>query len=58
MPTSLMTSRTVRHDCDLHGIQMKRGEKVGTLAVIADRDPAVYQDADDVKSGNGWKGRR
>jgi cytochrome P450 len=41
-------ARTVREDCEFHGIQMKKGEKIGTLAVIADRDPEVYENPDDV----------
>jgi cytochrome P450 len=41
-------ARTVRNDCEFHGIQMKRGEKIGALAVIADRDPAVYENPEDV----------
>jgi cytochrome P450 len=40
--------RTVRNDCELEGIKLKRGEKIGTLAVIADRDPAEYDNPDDV----------
>ena len=41
-------SRTVRQDCELNGIQMKKGEKIGALAVIADRDPAEYDGPDEV----------
>jgi cytochrome P450 len=41
-------ARTVRNDCEFQGIQLKRGEKIGTLAVIADRDPAEYDHPDDV----------
>ncbi len=41
-------ARTVRVDCELHGIQLKQGEKIGALAAIADRDPAEYDSPDDV----------
>jgi cytochrome P450 len=41
-------ARTVRVDCELDGVVMKQGEKVGTLVAIADRDPNVYDDPDDV----------
>ena len=41
-------ARTVREDCELNGIQLKKGEKIGTLAVIADRDPGEYDHPDDV----------
>ena len=41
-------ARTVRVDCEFNGIQLKRGEKIATLAVVADRDPAEYDNPDDV----------
>jgi len=41
-------ARTVRDDCEFHGIKLKRGDKIATLAVIADRDPEVYEDPDGV----------
>jgi cytochrome P450 len=41
-------ARTVREDCELHGIKLKRGEKIGALAAVADRDPDVYEDPDGV----------
>ncbi|MGD9793815.1 MAG: cytochrome P450 [Acidimicrobiia bacterium] len=41
-------ARTVRVDCELNGVVMKRGEKIGTLAVLADRDPSAYESPEDV----------
>jgi cytochrome P450 len=41
-------ARTVRVDCELNGVVMKRGEKIGTLAVLADRDPAAYENPEEV----------
>ena len=40
--------RTVRQDCEFNGIQLRKGEKIAALAVMADRDPAVYDSPDDV----------
>ena len=31
--------RTVRQDCEFNGIQLRKGEKIAALAVMADRDP-------------------
>ena len=41
-------ARTVRVDCELNGIEMRKGEKIGALAVIADRDPDEYGHPDDL----------
>jgi cytochrome P450 len=41
-------SRTVRVDCDLYGIQLKKGDKICALAVLADRDPQAYDEPEKV----------
>jgi cytochrome P450 len=40
--------RTVAVDCELQGVTLKKGDIVQTLAVVADRDPDVYDNPDDI----------
>lgn len=41
-------ARTIREDCEFQGIKMKKGEKIGTLVVLADRDPNEYANPEEI----------
>ncbi|HUJ64311.1 MAG TPA: cytochrome P450, partial [Acidimicrobiales bacterium] len=47
-PVPLMF-RTVTRDIEVAGRRMKKGEKVGLLFGAANRDPAVFEDPDEVR---------
>ena len=42
-------ARTVREDCEFHGIAMKKGDKIGALVVMADHDPEEYPEPEQVR---------
>jgi cytochrome P450 len=42
-------ARTVRDDCEFHGVLLKKGDKIGALVVTADHDPDEYPQPEEVR---------